>query len=220
LETKRLSNRKPGTLKTKEEKDWRHVIDAARQGSSRAFDLQVVAVYQNYHKKALIGVVGSEKECWEIYLLAVTKFWEKYIMAGNTLPEKNINGYLFMMCKNVYYDKCRKKNSATAQSTFLVNDFKTIKQDKYSKAENPDSEQDILHSDQQNEAYLFKLNKAIEKLCDDCKAIVEENILGNLKLKELKEKIKYGGGYQAIVQKKKRCLKKLTKYFYQELNLN
>jgi len=218
LKTKRLLVRKANTLNRKPEIDWRSAINSARQGNSRSFDLQVVSVYQNFHKKALIGIIGSEKECWEIYLMAVTKFWEKYILAGNNLPENNINGYLFMMSKNVYYDKCRKMKSAVAQSTILVDDFKTIKQDKLSATDKLDSEQNIFHKDRQNEKYLFKLEQAIQKLCDDCKAIIEENVLGDIKLKDLKEKIKYGGGYQAIVQKKKRCLKKLTKYFYQELD--
>lgn len=200
---------------------WQEAIDAARQGDTKAFNDQVCRAYQQQHKKALIPLVGSEAESWQIYLLAVTKFWEKYILSAEELPQRNIDGYIFMMCKNAYYDDCRKRTTTKSKRIVLVEDFNLPQNSKQIPQADDSLEEQLFagnSADGKWQIHLSLLSAAIERMCGACKSIIEENVLGKIKLIDLKEKMNYGGGYQAIVQKKKRCLNKLTKLFYQELN--
>lgn len=200
-------------MDTYSEKEWIEALDLTRKGKSKAFDQQLLRAFQKVHKKALIPLVGSAEESWQVYLQAMTKFWEKYILAGNELPAKNINGYIFMMCKNAYYDRHRKKKKEINTESLSLDD-------RYQQAEKSSWQESYTDLDTviQDRQYLLQLHQAIERLGDSCKAIIEENVLGKIKLIELRKKLQYGGGYQAIVQKKKRCLKKLTKFFFEELH--
>ncbi len=61
------------------------------------------------------------------------------------------------------------------------------------------------------------LRAAIEKLDEMCKSIISENVMGGMKLKELVSELSYKGSYSGLVQKKKRCIKKLSKLIYIEM---
>jgi RNA polymerase sigma factor (sigma-70 family) len=63
------------------------------------------------------------------------------------------------------------------------------------------------------EADMLKMEVAFDRMCDDCKALLSEFYYKGRKLKHIADE--KGANYVAYRQRKKDCIKKLRKYFFQ-----
>lgn len=197
---------------------WEKVVDQAKAGNVRQFEKALLKLFENKAKGPLIKLTGSSELAWEVYSLAISKFWEKFVVESNELPSQNIEGYIYNMARNAHFDLIRKQNKKKQidYKTIDFNEVETYLKNNYSK-DLPISEETLL-KEQDVKLMQFKaLENALKKLCKSCQLIFEKNFFEGKKLKEIHSEINYGGTYQAIVKKKNRCVKKLTRYFFEEL---
>jgi len=80
-----------------------------------------------------------------------------------------------------------------------------------------EEEEELLLKDQEDLKIRGILKKAINLASDKCKKIIELHLEGGLTLREIWKKLGYKS-YQAIVQTKYNCKKKLGNYIFLELN--
>ncbi len=200
----------------KESQEWEKVIQAYRSGNERAFDQMIVKAYQRDHEPRLLSLTKSKDDAWLVYVEAMLKFRDKFVIGIAPLP-KNPNGYLNRMERNIWVDICRKRNQKKQIKFVEIENHQLTAMFAQVGQSGPD---DYYDEEQKEEQYLNALEKAIGKMCDKCKEIIEKNIFQNIKLKTLKIEMNYTGSYQAIVEKKKRCIKKLTRIFFLELEQN
>ncbi len=201
------------------ENNWPKIIAESKKGNNALFNSTVSADYPLHFKGALISLTGSEDMAWEVYLNGMTKFWERFVLHNEKLPEQNVKGYIFRMVRNNYVDESRKLNKKSSLKLVELDQTKLMHQYKNGKMINESTPENEHHNNQiVEQQYLVALENAISKLCEDCKALIERNIYDGERLKNLKTELSYTGSYQTIVEKKKRCIKKVTKLFFQELS--
>jgi len=151
----------------------------------------------------------------------MTKFWERFVLQNEPLPKHNIKGYIFRMVRNNFVDEARKQNRKTGLKLVELDNDKILHQLKNSEMmDTTQPEEEHRNNQLVEQKYLVSLENAINKLCDDCKQLIERNVYDGERLKTLKTELNYTGSYQTIVEKKKRCIKKLTKIFFKELVAN
>jgi len=192
---------------------WEKVVAAYKDGNERPFDQLLIKEYHKEHKPRLLSLTRSADDAWLIYVEAMLKFRDKFVLSDLPLPN-NPDGYINRMERNIWIDICRKRNKKR-QIHYVDIEVKQLG----AMLTTAVAEYDPLFEKVSNEeTYLAALEIAIGKMCDKCREIIEKNIFQNIKLKTLKVEMNYTGSYQAIVEKKKRCIKKLTKIFFMELN--
>ncbi len=198
--------------------NWLEIITECKKGNNAPFNRAVSGNYPVHFKGPLITLTGSEEMAWEVYLNGMTKFWERFVLHNEALPDKNIKGYIFRMVRNNFVDESRKLNKKTGLKLVELDHNKLLRQLKTTDMIDQ-SKPEKEHSNNQKveQQYLVALENAISKLCDDCKKLIERNIYDGERLKTLKTELNYTGSYQTIVEKKKRCIKKVTKLFFKEL---
>jgi len=200
---------------------WLEIVTESKKGNNAPFNHTVSENYPIHFKGPLITLTGSEETAWEIYLNGMTKFWERFVLQNEPLPKQNIKGYIFRMVRNNFVDEARKQNRKTGLKLVELDNDKILHQLKNSEMMDTTQPQEEHRNNQLVEQkYLVSLENAINKLCDDCKQLIERNVYDGERLKTLKTELNYTGSYQTIVEKKKRCIKKLTKIFFKELVAN
>jgi len=201
------------------ETNWPDIIEESRNGNNALFNKAVSDNYPIHFKGALITLTGSEEMAWEIYLNGMTKFWERFVLHSESLPDKNVKGYIFRMLRNNYVDEKRKLNRKKSLNYVELDQRKLVHQytNRIMVNENI-TEHDFQNNQELEQKYLVALENAISRLSDDCKKLIERNVFEGEKLKVLKSEFGYTGSYQAIVEKKKRCIRKITKLFFEELS--
>lgn len=199
--------------------NWPEVIAKSKKGSNIAFNRAVADNYAAHFKGPIISLTSNEEDAYEIYLEVMTKFWERFVLQTEDLPKQNINGYIFRMIRNKFVDESRKKKSLKNTHVVELDPKKLIYQLKDSAMLYDESHPTNEHKNKQESEskHLIALENAISKLCEDCKQLIERNIFDGERLKVLKTELGYTGSYQTIVEKKKRCIKKMTKLFFIEL---
>jgi len=201
-----------------EKHNWLEIVTESKRGNNAPFNLMVSKNYPIHFKGPLITLTGSEEMAWEIYLNGMTKFWERFVLQNEPLPKQNIKGYIFRMVRNNFVDEARKQNRKTGLKLVELDNDKILHQLKTSEMiDNNQTENEHSNNQLVEQKYLVSLENAINKLCGDCKQLIERNIYDGERLKTLKTELNYIGSYQTIVEKKKRCIKKLTKLFFKEL---
>ena len=192
---------------------WIDLIQAYKKGNTSDFDKNIASIFHQKYRLQLLSLTQSENDAWDVFVDAMLKFREKYLMGDIPLP-KNINAFFFQMQRNVWLDLCRKRN---AKRKIQYQPLTQIDIAKHLGA-SVESHNSFFETQEQEQENLFALSKAINNLCDKCKTLLEQHVFNGLKLKTLKTSLGYTGSYQTIVEKKKSCIKKLTKLFFKELN--
>jgi len=202
------------------QKKWILIIRAYRAGNKKAFNQSIIPYYYKI-KRQIKNLEGfpKEEDCWLIFSDSMVKSRRLFLAGDKNIPQ-SINGYIYTMQKNIWADICRKRNQVRQIR------LRPIEKEKleFLSATGSDTSPVILtynFQEAQNEEQkrLQALDRAISRLEDTtCKKIIEEHSLEGKKLKVLKKEINYRGTDQAIGGKKKRCIEKLTKLFFIELN--
>lgn len=197
---------------------WKTAIDLARKGKELSFNTLVNEMYETHYYQAIQKITKDASTTREVYTRAITKFWERFILKGDALPSTNINGYIYNMSRNAFIDikrqEQRKKECefCSKQALNLARDYTVI-------MENPHAYDGSAHKEEQ-EDYELKmklLHQSISQLEATCQEIIRRNVYEGELLKDLKTELGFTGTYQSIVEKKKRCMRRLTKLMFSAL---
>jgi|GEM_PF-1392432 len=201
------------------DKTWESTIELARQGDEAPFNAYVNEMYiSRYHTSILKITEGDEAMTREVYTSAITKFWERFILRAESLPQRNINGYVFNMARNAFVD-IKRQAKRNKECEFCSHQALNIARD-YTNMTIEDKSFDGSSYEIEQEDYEMKmqlLRTSISELDEKCQKIINRNVYEGEFLKDLKLELGFTGTYQSIVEKKKRCIRKLSKLMYKAL---
>lgn len=92
--------------KTISPKQFEEFITQAKKGNPTKLNQFLQELYQK-GKVSLLSLTKSEVDAEEYFAIAVAKFWQKFVIGDQALPEKNIEGYIYTMAKFLCLDQKR-----------------------------------------------------------------------------------------------------------------
>lgn len=197
---------------------WETVIRNALSGNEAPFNQHVNDMYVKYHFAAIQKLTKNEQLTREVYTCAITKFWERFVIKGESIPHSNVNGYIYNMARNAFVDLKRKKKK-TKESLFnteyaldLVTEYRV-----YVNLEESNNREAYYKEQNKHDSQLKLLHESIKELDDKCQSIIRRNVYEGELLKDLKSELGIKGTYQSIVEKKKRCMRRLSKLMFHAL---
>lgn len=194
---------------------WQEVVYEARNGNETLFNKAVTSNFQHYFSEGINNITQDDLLTKEIYITSMTKFWERFILWGEPLPDSNIDGYIYTMAKNAFFELRRKAKSNKYGFISSTDHIEIL--EKYNAKVHEHRSSDFENPAANEEDSSEQLQLAIRQLDEKCKKIIEQNILQNVSLTKLKVELGINGSYNAIVQKKKRCLKHLRRVLVKQL---
>lgn len=184
----------------------KEILKQAQNGQTKNFNQFFVEVYAKCKPK-LLQLTKSKFDTDDLFSEVMAKFWERFVIKQEPLPKENINGYVYRMCINAFHNLKRKQNSDKI-------DYKNKIPENH--IEHEESEQDLWQELKKDEVKHTAFQNSLKKLCDKCKSLFDAILFEGKKLKDIWEPMGYKN-YQLIVQAKYNCKKKLTRYFFIEL---
>lgn len=199
--------------------DWIEAIRKSRNGDDSLFNKIVSSNYNKHFYEPILAITKDVDVAEEIYILSITKFWERFVLAGEKIPNTNIKGYIFQMARNAFFEMKRKQNTIKASMTVSL-DAKEVYNTYSSLIVEDKRFVDTPSSDPNKVVILQAIFDAMAQLDPLCSKIIEKNILESNLLKTIKEELALTGTYNSIVKKKKRCIKKLKNLLNTHINTN
>lgn len=186
------------------ESDINEIINQAIQGNEFPFDRFFENTFRKISPK-LISLTKCKEDAQEVYVISMHKFWERFVINQQELPHNSI-GYIYMMCKNAWLHQ--KKNWTIleiddASYQHLTSGEKSLDQS----AEKEIDDNLLKHK---------SLSLALEQLSPKCRKLMETEFDNDLKLKDLQDDLGFTN-YQALVQAKYNCKKRLIKKVHEFL---
>ena len=179
------------------------VVKDARNGSELSFNAFLKKTFIQL-KKQLLSLTRSESKAQDIYIEAMQKFWERFVIQQNE-PPQNPQGYIYRMCKNLWL---MEKRDAWNQ---------VVLKDSFSDHEAGSFEEN--DNEKNNEAMKREqaLQVALNAISAKCKKLMELSMNTSVKLIDHVEPLGYDT-YQALIQAKYNCKKRLIKEVFNALN--
>ncbi|WP_282089705.1 RNA polymerase sigma factor [Aquimarina algiphila] len=187
--------------------DVKYIIECAQKGNEAPFNTFFNLTYKKIKPK-LLSLTNSLDDSQEIFIISMQKFWERFVINQENLPH-NSTGYIVTMCKNAWLmQKRSKKNVLISVENSLANQvFKS-----------QDIEVDSIEESQTTENIKLLRHKALiealNMLSDKCRLLIENELNNDRKLKDLQEELGFKN-YQALVQAKYNCKKRLVRKVYE-----
>lgn len=151
----------------------------------------------------------------DAYTDAVLNFSYQYIHGTRVFP-RSVEAYIKTSAHHKAIDLWRKTQNKSAIKLEEL-DLKKVTNTLHTMLNTHSTETKFYYEQEQTEHQtLLTLQRAIARLCEKCKVIIEENLFAKKTLKQLREELDYKT-YQSIVDKKQSCLRKLRKLFYKEM---
>ena len=180
--------------------DVDQIVEKAINNDLRPYNKFVDNLYKEFYPK-LIHLTKSKNHANEVYSLAMEKFWERFIAKQETLPLKPIN-YIYIMCKNAWIAEV--SNHWNAKKTSLSSEI----------SEKEKTIENLFEDDSEDNFLIQKsLTLGLEKLSPKCKCLIEHQLNSDKSVAELQNELNLNS-YQAVVQAKYNCKKKLIKLVY------
>ncbi len=188
---------------------WQHIVYEARTGNDALFSKAVTSNFEEHFYTAINQTVQDEALTRDIYNSTMLKFWERFILRGEDLPESNIDGYIYQMSRNAFYELRRQKTNQRNLNTVTIESQEIIERyagdtTNYESLEAKENRTEVMKKEE-------ILHNIISGLDPTCQEIIKKNMLQGVSLVNVKEEIALYGTYNAIVQKKKRCMNMLSK---------
>ena len=177
------------------------MIDDAKKGNEISFNSFLKKTYIHL-KKQLVSLTKSESKAEDIYLGAMQKFWERFVIEDNELP-KNPQAYIYIICKNLWLlEKRNAWNRIILKDSFMDHEIG------FEESE-PDENDEVLMRER-------SLSIALNAISEKCKNLIEISMDNSVKLMDCMESLGYKT-YQALIQAKYNCKKKLIKEVFNAL---
>lgn len=194
------------------ELNWKTVVELARSGNEGYFNKYVTEMYDDHFYQHINKFTGDPTLTREVYTSAMAKFWERFILNREPLPKSNIKGYIYKMSKNAFIDikrQIKRKKECELYSKQALHVARDYSQ--YFKSDDMQQFGSYRAAQNEHDRKLFVLHDSISKLESKCREIIRRNVYEGEQLKDMKEELGFTGTYQSIVEKKKRCIRKLSK---------
>jgi len=188
---------------------WQHIVQEARNGNEALFNKAFTSNFQEHFYKAIHKIVQDESLTREIYNSTMLKFWERFVLMGEDLPESNIDGYIYQMSRNAFYELRRQKTNQRNLNTVYTESQEII--EKYTADTTNYNRLEVNENQGEEMKKEDILHHIINGMNKNCQEIIKRNMLQGVTLVKVKEEIALYGSYNAIVQKKKRCMNVLSK---------
>ena len=166
-----MSAEKTSTISTKQ---FEAFIIQAKNGNPTKLNQFLQELYQK-GKVSLLSLTKSEVDAEEYFAIAVAKFWQKFVISDQPLPEKNIEGYIYTMAKFLCVDK---KRSTTRLK--IVADGDTALQERKEFSEEMKTTRELMEEEHTYNRKKEAMKRGIAKLGLKCqklfKTIMEQGI--------------------------------------------
>lgn len=181
------------------------IIYQARLGNELPFNGFLKDIFLRLRPK-LVSLTNSDQETEEIFLLSMQKFWERFVINEESLPQNPV-GYVFIMCKNAWLMSKRHPWNAVLLKE-NIGDHQITQETSYNLADEPKEYLEL--------EWLKKraLSEALDTLSPKCRTLMQSEIDPNIRLKDLQKSLGFNN-YQALVQAKYNCKKRLIKKVYE-----
>jgi|GEM_PF-6480003 len=186
--------------------ELKKIVDSARIGDEFPFDQFFENTFKNLLPK-LTQLTTSRDNAQEVFVTSMYKFWERFVINQEELPHNSI-GYIYIMCRNTWLLE-NKRLKSNIPFDHIANKHQSSEEDEF------DLNNEIEHKMQDELLRHKALTTAIESLSPKCKKLIEAE-LDKKKLKGLQNELGFNN-YQALVQAKYNCKKRLVKKVYEVL---
>ncbi len=150
-------------------KEDKRILEAIRSGSDgKVFEQLYIKIF--YKVNAMIMKSGGDTdEARDIFQDAVLTFY-KQVKLGKYKYETEIDGYIYTISRNAWYNRLKIKNRLTdIEETYFKNE---------DSSENPESD----YFDKEKSSQLYKL---LDELGDRCKELLINTFYNGLSMKEI-----------------------------------
>jgi len=175
------------------------IIDSASNGNEFPFDRFFEDTFQKLLPK-LRFLTKSEEDAKEVFVISMQKF-----------PLSSV-GYIYMMCRNAWLLQKRKPWDAVTLSE-EPEVFRDQEVDDFDPSIETEKKEEMNDDLLRHRA----LSMAMNLLSSKCKTLMEAELDTTMRLKDLQEELGFGN-YQALVQAKYNCKKRLVQRVYEALN--
>jgi len=193
-----------------DQSEIKKIIDSARNGNEFPFDRFFEDTFPKLLPK-LNFLTKSRESAKEVYVISMQKFWERFVINQEEVPHNSV-GYIYMMCRNAWLLQKRKPWDAVTLSE-EPEVFRDQELDDY----DPSLETEIKEEMNDDLLRHIALSTAMNLLSPKCKTLMDEELDNTIRLKDLQEELGFGN-YQALVQAKYNCKKRLIQKVYEALN--
>lgn len=166
-----MSAKKTGTISNKQ---FGELITQAKQGNPTQLNQFLQELYQK-GKVSLLNLTKSEVDAEEYFAIAVAKFWQKFVINNQPLPDTNIEGYIYTMAKFLCLDQ---KRSTTRLK--IVADGDTALQERKEYSEEIKTTTELMEEENNYDRKKEAMTRGIARLSVKCqnlfKAIMEKGI--------------------------------------------
>lgn len=145
-------------------------------------------------KNYILKNSGTEEDVYDIFQETVLIFYTNVIKNEFVLTS-TLNTYLMSICKNIWFNKLRKKEKEQHIIEYIMKNENKFHNDDF------ESEHEIDLMD-------GEIKQFIESLKEPCKSILISYYFHNLSLKLIAKKMNYES-VQVVRQQKYRCIKKI-----------
>lgn len=187
--------------------DIKYIIECAQKGNEAPFNSFFDFTYKKIKPKLLL-LTKSLDDSQEIFVISMQKFWERFVINQENLPH-NSTGYILTMCKNAWLMQKRNKTNKIIFIEDLALDQKSLETDSLSN----NIEDSIVKENEELLKYQA-LEEALNSLSSKCRLLIENELDNDKQLKDLQEEFGYSN-YQALVQAKYNCKKRLIQKVYE-----
>jgi len=192
-----------------DQNEIKKIIDAASSGNEFPFDRFFEDTFQKLLPK-LSFLTKSKEDAKEVFIISMQKFWERFVINQEELPHNSV-GYIYMMCRNTWLLQKRKPWDAVTLS-----EEPEVFRDQELNVYDPDMKEEITAEMNEDLIRHKALVTAMNLLSAKCKTLIEAELYETILLKDLQKDLGFGN-YQALVQAKYNCKKKLVKKVYEAL---
>ena len=191
---------------------WSSAFEAAFAGKRTLLDEHIHQIYHSFLFPFVKAKTHSDDDCFEICSAVIAKFWEKFYVRQETLPN-NVNAYLNTMARNATFHFFNLKTREKKTLSFI--DESRLKRI----VENDSNGNDPLelNAEHNEKEKLYQaLEVAFDKLGERCRDLLRLNILENKRIRDIASLMGFPSP-NAATQKKVSCFKKLKKLLYLEI---
>ncbi len=189
--------------------DVKYIIECAQQGNELPFNTFFEYVFQKLSPR-LRSLTKSTEDSQEVFIISMQKFWERFVINQENLPHNSI-GYIFIMCKNAWLMQKRSRANIIATVKNPIEHQHLLQED---------AQFDVLEEDKPVEDLELLKHRALiialASISEKCRLLMENEFDKNRQLKDLQEELGYTN-YQALVQAKYNCKKRLIQKVYKAM---
>ncbi len=193
--------------------DWQLAFNKAKENDRTLLDEHFKMAYQQFLFPNLISKTKNPDTANEICSIVISKFWERFFLDGEPLPE-SVENYLFVMSNNAFFYHAKTQQRKMQKSVSVAPENMNFVFNSLQAEEGTDLERQEMHVEK--DRMFSALEIGMKKLKEPCHSLLKAVIFEKKRL----NKIHADFGIptpNAASKKKNHCLDKLRKIAYLEL---